>query len=163
MDLLARVSDLAVQVSSEILLPSFAKVKSSEKSDDSLLTEADLSAHRALTIGLPKIVDYPVLSEEMDAKDQQDIINAESANYWCIDPLDGTTNFTTGTPYWCMSIALIENGNQKLAVVYDPNRGECFAASDITQATLNGDELVNWDGQVSTVAQSVGLIDFKRS
>ena len=162
MSLLENVTDLAKQVSAEILLPSFAKVIASEKSDGSWLTKADIKTHEALCVGLPKIIDYPVLSEEMTIDDQQIIISSASSSYWCIDPLDGTTNFTTGTPYWCMSIALIENGNQKFAVVYDPNRDECFAASDITHATLNGCELENWDGQATTIAQSVGLIDFKR-
>ena len=162
MSLLESVTDLVKQVSTRILLPSYAKVKASEKSDGSLVTEADINAHKALSIGLPKILDYPVLSEEMGVDDQQKIISYASPSYWCIDPLDGTTNFTTGIPYWCMSIALIKNGKQKLAVVYDPNRDECFAASDDNKSTLNGSAMVNLNDGVLSVKQSIGLIDFKR-
>jgi len=185
MNLVEQVSNLAKLVGAEILLPYFEKeitrnryAFSTEqavtaKDDGSWLTNADIEAHKRLSQDLPKIVDYPVLSEEMSEPQQFELLASTSANYWCIDPLDGTSNFSQGIPYWCTSIALIENGKQSLAVVHDPNRNECFAATASTNATLNGLELRNKElrnsefrssGPVnrSALNQAMGLIDFKR-
>ena len=162
MSLLTQVSNLAVNISKEILLPNFAKVTASFKSDGSLLTEADIKAHEALLLGLPAIKNYPVLSEEMSEAEQQSIIDNESASFWCIDPLDGTSNFTAGIPYWCMSIALIEKGKLTLGIVYDPNRDECFAATNESNSTLNTVEIAPTNSQFNTIDKCMGLIDFKR-
>jgi len=133
------------------------------KSDGSWLTHADLEANEKLCEALPKIVDYPVLSEEMSERLQADIIGSKAANYWCIDPLDGTSNFSLGIPYWCTSIALIENGKQALAVVFDANRNECFAASAFTNTTLNGIQVSSKDPSNNIdLSCAMGLIDFKR-
>jgi len=170
-----QVSDLARLVGAEILLPHFVKEIERNKhgfstqqtvtikNDGSWLTHADIEAHIRLSEELPTIADYPVLSEELSEQQQLEILASESANYWCIDPLDGTSNFSQGIPYWCTSIALIENGKQSLAVVYDPNRNECFAATTFTNATLNGLELSNRElASNSDLSQAVGLVDFKR-
>jgi len=162
MSLKTEVSKLAAQVSSEILMPNFARVKASNKEDGSLLTEADINAHKAFITELPKLVNCPVLSEEMPESEQQTIVDNSSANFWCIDPLDGTSNFTVGIPYWCISIALIEDGELTLGIVYDPNRNECFAATNQTETTINGVQLTSENKQVTALNQCMGLVDFKR-
>ena len=57
---------------------------------------------------------------------------------WVIDPLDGTINYANGIPFFCVSIALVEAGRPVVGVIHDPMRGETFAASDDTPATLDG-------------------------
>ncbi len=57
---------------------------------------------------------------------------------WVIDPLDGTTNFLRSIPHYAVSIAALENGVVKYAVVYDPVKNDLFAASLGGGATLNG-------------------------
>ncbi len=57
---------------------------------------------------------------------------------WVVDPLDGTTNFAHGYPFFAVSIALEERGERALGVVYDPMRDECFAAARGRGAWLNG-------------------------
>ncbi len=47
---------------------------------------------------------------------------------WVVDPLDGTLNFAHGFPYYAVSIALVEGGRPKVAVVLDSARGELFSA-----------------------------------
>ena len=114
MCLLAKVSNLAIRVSNEILMPIFdkntAKDNTSIKDDGSWVTLADTQAHNLLINELPRLFSLPVLSEELSTEQQQEILDQESPSYWCIDPLDGTSNFTQGIPYWCVSIALIING-----------------------------------------------------
>ncbi len=163
MSILTQVEYLAREVSHRVILPNFASVHAENKSDGSLITEVDLNAHLFLSDELVKIADYPVLSEEMTAAEQQQIIASEPSSYWCIDPIDGTSNFVQGVPYWCVSIALIIEGQQKLGVVYDPNRSECFAATDTGSATLNGKTLlINENTRATELSHCMGLIDFKR-
>jgi myo-inositol-1(or 4)-monophosphatase len=57
---------------------------------------------------------------------------------WVIDPLDGTSNFIAGIPHFAVSIALLNKGKLDQAVVFDPIRGEIFAASKGGGAQLNG-------------------------
>jgi len=48
---------------------------------------------------------------------------------WVVDPLDGTINFANGIPYFCFSLALVEDGRPVVAVVRDPLRRETFSAT----------------------------------
>ena len=57
---------------------------------------------------------------------------------WVIDPLDGTTNFASGLPAFCVSIGLEHNGETVLGVVYAPYLKECFYAVKGAGAWLNG-------------------------
>jgi myo-inositol-1(or 4)-monophosphatase len=53
---------------------------------------------------------------------------AAGSRVWIIDPLDGTSNFVSGFPFWCVSIAAREGPDFVVAVVWDPLRGERFTA-----------------------------------
>ncbi|MDT0595882.1 inositol-1-monophosphatase [Glaciecola petra] len=57
---------------------------------------------------------------------------------WVIDPLDGTSNFIAGIPHFAVSIALLHKGKLDQGVVFDPIRGELFAATKGSGAQLNG-------------------------
>lgn len=60
---------------------------------------------------------------------------------WIIDPLDGTTNYLHGFPYFCVSIALEVDGEVKLGVIYNPVLDELFYAKKGEGAYLNGKRL----------------------
>ncbi len=60
---------------------------------------------------------------------------------WIIDPLDGTTNFIHGIPTYSVSIALYEDGQPVIGVVYEINRGEMFSAYKGGAAYLNNKEI----------------------
>lgn len=57
---------------------------------------------------------------------------------WVIDPLDGTKNFVSGIPFFCVNIALCFDGHPTVAVTFDPNHGECFSAQRGSGAFVNG-------------------------
>jgi myo-inositol-1(or 4)-monophosphatase len=57
---------------------------------------------------------------------------------WIVDPLDGTTNYTHGFPFFCVSIGLEVDGRLLLGVVYAPYLDELFVAERGAGATLNG-------------------------
>jgi fructose-1,6-bisphosphatase/inositol monophosphatase family enzyme len=60
---------------------------------------------------------------------------------WVVDPLDGTINYANGIPFFCVSIALVEHGRPVVGVVLDPVRGESFAATASSPATLDGEPI----------------------
>ena len=62
-----------------------------------------------------------------------------SQRTWVIDPLDGTVNYANGIPFFCVSIGLIEAGVPVVGVVLDPLRGDSYAATADSAATLNGE------------------------
>jgi myo-inositol-1(or 4)-monophosphatase len=61
----------------------------------------------------------------------------DSEFVWIIDPLDGTTNFIHGLPFYCVSIALAVKGKIEQAVIYDPTRNDLFTATKGRGAYLN--------------------------
>jgi len=66
---------------------------------------------------------------------------------WIIDPLDGTTNFIHGLPPFAVSIALMDEQELVIGVVYEITQDECFYAWKGSKAYLNGNEI-----KVSTAA-----------
>ncbi|HET9870099.1 MAG TPA: inositol monophosphatase family protein, partial [bacterium] len=60
---------------------------------------------------------------------------------WIVDPLDGTTNYAHGYPFFCVSIALVREGRLAAGVIYDSLRDECFTAERGKGAFLNGRRL----------------------
>ncbi len=60
---------------------------------------------------------------------------------WIIDPLDGTTNFVHGIPFYSVSVALVSSGVPILGVVYEINQDECFYALQDGKSYCNGDEI----------------------
>ena len=65
-------------------------------------------------------------------------VDGSSGITWCIDPIDGTTNFAHGIPIFCSSLALEIDGVAQVAAVYDPTRRELFTAERGGGAFLNG-------------------------
>jgi myo-inositol-1(or 4)-monophosphatase len=60
---------------------------------------------------------------------------------WIIDPIDGTTNYFHGFPFFCVSIGLEVDGEVRLGVVYCPVLNELFHAEKGRGAFLNGSRI----------------------
>lgn len=60
---------------------------------------------------------------------------------WIVDPIDGTTNFVHGFPFFSVSIALAHRGEVIVGVVYDPNRDELFVAEKGKGAYVKGKKM----------------------
>jgi len=97
-----------------------------------LVTEADRQAE-ALIIKLirQRYPDHDFLAEEDDYGE------TGSDCRWIIDPLDGTTNYAHGFPWFAVSIALEVKGRLELGVVYNPYVGDFFFAERSCGAFLN--------------------------
>ncbi len=57
---------------------------------------------------------------------------------WIIDPIDGTANFLSGRPHWCVVLAGVSDGQTKLGVIYDPCHDDLYTATLGGGAYLNG-------------------------
>ena len=62
----------------------------------------------------------------------------QARNRWIVDPLDGTTNYAHGYPFFSVSIAYETGGQVVVGVVYDPVHDELFVAQRGEEARLNG-------------------------
>ena len=131
------------------------------KLDGSIVTEIDTALQRDIQARLkdqwPHI---PMMGEEMTHEEQAQMLEYANAGLWILDPLDGTTNFTRGFPLFGLSLAYVRNGQTTKAVIYDPNRQECFSASLGEGAWLNGVRLQ--PGKFNVLADCVANVDYKR-
>lgn len=125
-------------VADKEIMPRYMRVAHQQKHDGSLCTEADIASQEALIHRLQAIHSVPVLGEEMDIDYQKKIWGNGKQDLWCVDPIDGTSNFVHGLPYFAISVALIREGKSVLGVVYDPVAKEVFAAEHGRGAFLNG-------------------------
>lgn len=158
---LERLREIVISAAREELLPRFARVKRGRKMDGSVITEADLVVQRRIAGAL--LAHWPdtlFLGEEMPAVEQDTLLQAGKP-LWCLDPLDGTSNFAAGIPFFSVSLALLEQGRVMAGIVYDPVRDECFTALHGQGARLNGAKLSAVRAGL-TLRQATGLVDFKR-
>ncbi len=96
-------------------LQDFGQINSDIKPDGTLITECDRWSDETIVKGLAKIANGEgVLSEEGNK------LIPGSSEYWVVDPLDGTTNFAAGIPYWAISIARFTNGQPETAFLDIP-------------------------------------------
>jgi len=148
-------------VAAEEIMPRYMKVAHQHKCDGSLCTEADIAAQEALTRKLQSILNVPVMGEEMPSEEQHSIWQTGKEGLWCIDPIDGTSNFVRGLPYFAVSVALLREGKSVLGVVYDPVADEVFAAELGKGAFLNGGKLSGRE-TADSLDQALANVDLKR-
>ena len=86
------------------------------KEDNSPVTDADIAANTLITKALLALTPaIPIIAEE------DEVAGAEGhARFWLVDPLDGTRSFVRGEPEFTVNIALIENHQPVLGVIYLP-------------------------------------------
>ncbi len=105
------------------------------------VTDADLAAQQVIyemiTSACP---DHGFLGEE-SAERHHRAARCADAPTWIVDPLDGTTNYIHGLPFFAVSIGLELHGELLIGVVYDPVREELFYASRGAGAWLAGKPL----------------------
>ncbi|EAK7842406.1 inositol monophosphatase family protein [Campylobacter jejuni] len=112
------------------------KVNSDDKKDIKL--QADLDSEEIICKILMSAFSYPILSEEsykINDKEKKGI-------YWVVDPLDGSLNYSQDIPLCCISIALYENNNPILGVIYDFYRKEMFSGIVGVGIWLNDKKIV---------------------
>jgi len=143
------------------ILPRAQRVRAERKRDGSLFSAADTAAQAALIPRLQRLVDCPVIGEEMAPEAQRAAWRDGVGTAWCVDPIDGTTNFLQGIPYYAVSVALIEQGRTRLAVVHNPAMDETFHAVAGAGAFLGGERIASRPAP-ARLAEAVASVELKR-
>ncbi len=111
------------------------------KSAKDVVTEADHLSERLILDAIrERFPADAILAEESGAHARTDgsPATAPSGRTWVVDPLDGTVNYANGIPFFCVSVALVDDGWPVVGVVLDPARDELFSASVDGPACLDG-------------------------
>lgn len=120
------------------------KQLSTKTSAQDLVTEVDKGAEQMIRkLILTHFPDHAILGEEGVEPGPDAFAKALEAvkdepYLWIIDPIDGTTNYVHGFPFYSVSIALAYKGEVIVGVVYDPSRDELFIAEKGKGAYVHG-------------------------
>lgn len=131
---------VAARTAGEVLLDFYRRRDELEidtKGPNDFVSAADREAEqRILAVLKERFPDDGYIGEETG------ISGSTSSEFqWCIDPLDGTSNFLKGAHNWCVSIGLLLGGRPIAGVVYDPVRKEIFEGGQGLGARCNGKAL----------------------
>jgi len=128
--------DSLFELVSKRQLKDFGNISASNKSDGSLITSCDLWSDKTIVDGLTKIAPNEGILSEEGAK----LIPNTNA-YWIVDPLDGTTNFAAGIPYWSISIARFVQGRPQSSFLIIPTLNKKFVSIKGKGVWLNNKKL----------------------
>jgi myo-inositol-1(or 4)-monophosphatase len=176
------LSELLRAAAAAEIMPRFRRTAFRDKADGSLVTDADLAMQQRVAETLAaRWPEIPLLGEEMEAEHRARLFAATATGtdragrgstedapsgtqqgaFWCLDPLDGTSNFTCGFPGFGVSLALVRGGRVELGVVFDPLRDECFAARRGGGAWCNGEPIAPF-APGAALKDCIAIIDLKR-
>ncbi|SFK80562.1 myo-inositol-1(or 4)-monophosphatase [Nitrosomonas aestuarii] len=160
-DIIAIVREVAQQE----VMPRYMRVARQVKADGSSFTEADIAAQKVLLQALQTIRPGAVMGEEM-SQEAQEVqwlkgINGEAEGLWSVDPIDGTSNFLNGLPYFAISVAWMVQGKSELGVVYNPVTDEMYYAEKGCGAFLNNKPLPI-KRNASILSSAIANVDLKR-
>ena len=110
------------------------------KSDGSPVTKADIESERLIVSKLKKNFSYPIVTEETPIEYYE---RKKWNKYWLIDPLDGTEDFIERNNEFTINIALIQNNNPILGIVYAPALNLIYTGNVGSGSMKNGDLIYN--------------------
>jgi len=133
------IMEKACQKASKLLIRDFGEVEKlqvSKKGPGDFVTNSDKRTEKIiineLSLARP---DYSFLAEESGA-------SGKSTEFkWIIDPIDGTTNFLHGVPYFAISIGLEKNKEIICGMIFNPITNEMFYAEKGKGAYLNNSRI----------------------
>ncbi len=137
---LDRRSDFALDLIREagaLALDFFRRVETltiSSKGTQDLVSEADVAVEKLIRARLAEAFPEDAFFGEESGRSAF----APGQGIWVVDPIDGTQPFVCGMSSWCVSIAFVEGGVNRLGFVYAPARDELFVGGPGRGATLNG-------------------------
>jgi myo-inositol-1(or 4)-monophosphatase len=103
------------------------------KPDGTIVTSADCRVEEFLRKQLAGLsLKTGIYGEEMGSSPEQE------DGLWCLDPIDGTSNYAFGSPLWGVSVGLVQGVEIPVGAVYLPGLEEMYLAEAGKGATLNG-------------------------
>jgi len=133
LDSVRTTARIAAEAAGEILRERLGKLTSIDyKSAFNIVTDADKASEaEVIHIIRTEFPDHQILGEESGE------LATNSKKRWLIDPLDGTTNYAHGYPFFCVSIGFEDDGEMVFGMVYNPISNEIFHAERGGGAYLN--------------------------
>ena len=122
LDLALKTAQKAAQTARKELLDRFQKLEViHHKEKAGLVSEADVESERVIKqLLLEKFPGHLFLGEEEYFQSQRTSWPECDQPLWVVDPLDGTTNYVHGFPFFCISIGLVIDGRVEVALVDAP-------------------------------------------
>ena len=118
------VATQAAKEAGSLIMAHFqGEVRIEYKGRTDIVTDVDLLVEKAMMSLLrEEFPSFGIITEESQN------IASNSRYAWIVDPLDGTRNFAYGIPHFCVALALAQEDEVVLGIIYDPLRGEFFRA-----------------------------------
>jgi myo-inositol-1(or 4)-monophosphatase len=139
----------------DVLLRHFGRgLAAAHKGDlSNVVTEADLAAERAIVQAIhARHPTHSVIAEETGCDLRDD------AHCWVVDPLDGTSNFAAGIPWFGVLVALLRDGRPIAAALHLPVSGELYSAASGGGAWRDGARIaVSREPQLGNVLWAWGM------
>jgi myo-inositol-1(or 4)-monophosphatase len=113
----------------------------------SVVTEADIASEKCLIRMLRHACpDHNIITEEAG------FLPGRSDFTWVVDPLDGTSNFAAGLPWFGVIVALLEDRIPKLGVMYLPSSGDLYTCESGGGVFRNGETVrLSAEGELANV------------
>ena len=125
---------------SKVIIRDFGEIENlqvSKKGPQDFVTKTDKRVDKILIEELTKSKkNYSFLTEETGK-----IINNNKDVFWIIDPIDGTTNFLHGIPHFAISIALKQENEIVIGLIFDPIKNEMFYAEKNCGSFINNSRM----------------------
>ncbi len=106
------------------------------KGEINLVTDVDIACQEMII----SVIKERFPEDDIIAEEKPNLFEGDR-NRWIVDPIDGTTNYAHGYPFFCTSIAYEAKGTVTVGVVYSPIMDELFVAVRGKGAYLNGDRI----------------------
>jgi len=119
----------------EVLLNYFGKVKHIRVKENlsSVVSEADIESEKVILEQIRKnFPDHNTISEEYG------YVSKDSIYTWIVDPLDGTSNFIAGLPWFGILVAVLKDYVPVAAGAYIPTDKHLYYAEEGKRSSLNG-------------------------
>ena len=126
-ELVPQIVEISRQAAQAILeIKDTARQNVESKEDNSPVTLADKAANTIITQELAKLpCKATIVAEESELPDPTKV----SEPFWLVDPLDGTKDFIKGTGDYTVNIALVEQNQVQLGVIFVPERQQAYFAA----------------------------------
>ncbi|HSF19714.1 MAG TPA: 3'(2'),5'-bisphosphate nucleotidase CysQ [Vicinamibacteria bacterium] len=134
MDVLARIQEALEAAASVVKDFTSGRIEAEKKRGGDPVTEADRAVNQALHALLPRSGEGWLSEETVDDKSRLD-----QRRVWVVDPLDGTKEFVTGIPEWCVSVGFVEDGAPIAGGIFNPATGEKIVGARGHGVLYNGE------------------------
>jgi len=144
-----------IKEAGNIALRYFGKIEASRKTDQSVVTEADVVVgeylKKRLKLNFP---DYGIINEEDNCKFE--IIPDNRKLTWVIDPIDGTSAYSRRFPIWGVAVGLLKGIKPVAGFIYLPVTDEFYYTDEDFPATF---ESGRWGVQKLDVSSAIGVME----